>query len=895
MRKRSLWLVAALLCAVGVLVGPALADTSLTPDNPVAAATGGGIESPTAWFVELNSPPSVKGTSASTLKAEHDAFKANAAAAGVKYTERYSFSTLWNGFSVSVPLSQVGALHSIAGVKAVYPVQPVSIGPEPVSQGNPDDANSNPMIGADVAQNELGFDGKGVKIAIMDSGVDYTLPELGGCFGSGCKVAKGFDLVGDNFDSNPNDSTYSPIPHPDNDPAPCDPNVADARANQPGAGTSDAGHGTHVAGIAAADGRGRAGEVTGVAPGATIYVYRVFGCNGSTDDDTMIAAMEMLQRDGAQVLNMSIGDAFNTWSEAPTAQAASNLADAGVVVVASIGNSGANGLYSAGAPGVGSNVIGVASVDNTKATGPGLKINGNLFGYVAAAGAPEPPRAGAFTILAAPVGNKQGCNAFPAGFFAGKIALIQRGTCTFYVKSSKAMAAGAAGVVLFNNVAAPVSPTVAGSPPITIPVVIISKADGDSVYTAALAGVPFEWTNQNVETPIATAGRISDFSSYGTDAELNLKPDLSAPGGQIFSTWPHQQFGGHNSISGTSMASPHVAGAAALYLQAHPGSSPSAVQTAMMNTAKPGLWSLAPSFGFLDETYRQGGGLVQIADAILATSSVTPSKLSLGQGTGGTRTLSIRNNGSSAVTYDLSNTDVVSTDPDTFNLGFEIGQNSVTFSPSSLTVPAGGSANVTVTIAADPTLPDGGLYDGYLKLTPQGGGQVLRVPWVGFKGDYQAIKVLTDAGCAFPALVQVKAGATVTCTGRPNIGGVQRIGASGGTFTMQGSDIPIILFHFNHQVRKMYIQVLNADGSFVHPVFNYADKEQYLGRNSTATALFEFDWDGTRGQDNGNNKRKVLPNGTYRLKLSVLKALGNENNAADWETFTTPTITLARP
>ena len=95
MRKRSLWLVAALLCAVGVLVGPALADTSLTPDNSVAAATGGGIESPTAWFVELNSPPSVKGTSASTLKAEHDAFKVNAAAAGVKYTERYSFSTLW--------------------------------------------------------------------------------------------------------------------------------------------------------------------------------------------------------------------------------------------------------------------------------------------------------------------------------------------------------------------------------------------------------------------------------------------------------------------------------------------------------------------------------------------------------------------------------------------------------------------------------------------------------------------------------------------------------------------------------------------------------------------------------------------------------------------------------
>src|SRR5262249_56039873 len=120
---------------------------------------------------------------------------------------------------------------------------------------------------------------------------------------------------------------------------------------------------------------------------------------------------------------------------------------------------GASGLYSAGAPGVGTNVVGVASVDNTEATGPGLRINGNLFGYAAAAGAPEPPRSGAFTILSAPVANKTGCTAFDPGFFAGKIALIQRGGCTFYVKASNASAAGAVGVVLFNNVASPVSPT----------------------------------------------------------------------------------------------------------------------------------------------------------------------------------------------------------------------------------------------------------------------------------------------------------------------------------------------------------------------------------------------------------------------------------------------------
>ena len=135
MRKRGFLLAAAAVLAAGVLIGPGLAGAAqtLTPNEPVPAATGGGNETPTAWFVELKSPPAVKGTSAATLKSEHDAFKANAAAAGVNYTERYSFSTLWNGLSVTVPRSQVGALHSISGVKAVYPVQAVSIGPEPMS------------------------------------------------------------------------------------------------------------------------------------------------------------------------------------------------------------------------------------------------------------------------------------------------------------------------------------------------------------------------------------------------------------------------------------------------------------------------------------------------------------------------------------------------------------------------------------------------------------------------------------------------------------------------------------------------------------------------------------------------------------------------------------------
>src|SRR5580765_5738821 len=203
MLKTSLRLVLASLCIAGLAVAPALAgDEAAVPGSVGGAAN----ETPTSWFVELASPPSVKGTSKAKLKAEHDAFKANAAADGVKVKERYSYDSLWNGVSVSVAPSQISALGSIPGVKAIYPVHTVSL-PDFTSEGgggaNPDLKNAVPMTGADIAHDELGLDGSGVTIAIMDSGLDYTLPEFGGCFGPSCKVRGGFDLVGDAYNVTP--------------------------------------------------------------------------------------------------------------------------------------------------------------------------------------------------------------------------------------------------------------------------------------------------------------------------------------------------------------------------------------------------------------------------------------------------------------------------------------------------------------------------------------------------------------------------------------------------------------------------------------------------------------------------------------------------------------------
>jgi minor extracellular serine protease Vpr len=314
-------------------------EPPLEPLYPALSAETGEMinETPSLWFVELKSKPTVEGTSMLALNKEKATFRSEARRAGVVYKERYAFSTLWNGLSIELKPSDVAKLSRIPSIKAVYPVATISI-PETNPMENPELATAIAMTGADIAQNEMGYTGKGVKVAVMDTGIDYDHPDLGGCFGPGCRVVKGWDFVGDDFNADPTSPSYNPVPSPDPDPDDCN------------------GHGTHVAGIIGAN-----GEVVGVAPQVTFGAYRVFGCEGSTTADIMIAAMEMALKDKMHILNMSIGSAFQ-WPQYPTAVAASRLVDRGMVVVASIGNSGANGLYSAGAPGLGEKVIGVGVV-----------------------------------------------------------------------------------------------------------------------------------------------------------------------------------------------------------------------------------------------------------------------------------------------------------------------------------------------------------------------------------------------------------------------------------------------------------------------------------------------------------------------------------------------------
>ena len=350
--------------AAAALVSAAMA---MAQSLPVSSAEGSQ-----AWFVELAGKPVADGANVAVVLAEQAAFRAAAAQAGVVMTERRSFNSLFNGMSVLVSATDRAKLARVAGVKALHPVEIVlAPTPEAVEGSVADMVNAIYLTGVNVVQNTLGLTGAGIKVGIIDTGIDIDHPAFGGSGTPGstsfpsARVVAGYDFVGDAYNAAGTGAALIPVP--DANPDDC------------------AGHGTHVAGIVGANG----GGVRGVAPGVTFGAYRVFGCTGSTDSDIILAALERALADGMQVINQSLGSS-RQWPQYPTAQATSRLAKKGVVMVASIGNSGPGGsspdaLWAAGAPGVGESVIGVASFDNAQRS---FQVGGTPYGYNSATGSP---------------------------------------------------------------------------------------------------------------------------------------------------------------------------------------------------------------------------------------------------------------------------------------------------------------------------------------------------------------------------------------------------------------------------------------------------------------------------------------------------------------------------
>jgi len=838
-----------------------------TPDDVLDAAE---TAIPGRWLVEVEGEPVLRGGSASSTSRAQERVQERAASEQIEMEVEETFASGWNGMSVSMADADVAKLRDVSGVQAVYPVLEVSP-PEP-SDASPQDVYGNAMTGVDQLQQVDGLTGEGVTVAVIDSGIDYNHPDFGGSGTNdqtadfpGDRVVGGYDFVGDDYDAGEPGSAVDPDEYPDD----C------------------GGHGSHVAGIVGADGDPDAGGVLGVAPGVDLLSYRVFGCEGSSSTEVILGAMERAMADGADVVNMSLGASFVTWQDYPTAQMSDVMTDNGITMVISAGNEGAAGTFSSGAPGVSADAITVASVDNTHLRSPYATASGQEIPYAGATGGPDIPTSGELVLISAGApgtAEAQGCtaSAVPAATGPGQALLVERGVCSFHEKALAGQEAGYDAVILYNNAPGSVNPTVEGDSAITIPVVMISQADGLALQEALAAGdVTWAWQQGTVVAENATGGLVSEFSSYGLTAELSLKPDIAAPGGAIWSTLPLEQ-GGHGAKSGTSMAAPHVAGAAALLLEAAPELTPADVKTAMMNSADQLTWSLMPDAGYLEPVHRQGAGLLDMVGALHSTTRVDQRSISLGEGEDGpqTVTLTVSNDSDVEQTYKVGVRPGIATSHPTYDPGFYDAPATAELGADTVTVPAGGSTELTVTLGED-FGEDGIIYGGWVTLT--GAEDDIVVPFAGLSGDYQALPVLDDQGMGLPAL-GVSDGA----------GGVLLAPEGGHTYTMQNGDIPYLAYYLGYPVETLEIRAYRINGSGkakpVSPTDSPIAASDHLGRSGDPEV---FGWDGSYALR--NEKLKSVKNGDYFLEMTVLKPLGDPENPDHWETFTSPQFTIDSP
>ncbi|ORZ41387.1 peptidase S8/S53 domain-containing protein [Catenaria anguillulae PL171] len=441
----------------------------------------------------------------------------------IKVNRRYI--KLWNGVSANVEsVEDLKKVLDAPGVVKVYPVvqqfapeQPQII-KDPVLPQFAHNLTNMHLVQAKYPE----LTGKNIKVGVIDSGIDWKHPAFAipgqKCEtfkGPGCRVLYGWDFVGDSYNS----GNRSAPAVPDSDPLDC------------------GGHGTHVAGIIG----GYDDKIKGVAPEAVFGAYRVFGCDGTTDNAVIMAALEQSFQDGMELINMSLGGA-HIGADSPYAQAIDNLVTNGVHVIAAASNSGENGLSYTTAPSIASKAFSIASFDNTHNYETAAELTNVpdlttvTFGYSTSNGITGRFDQGKKSKLIRspnpPTSDADGCAPFPANHFAGGVALVRRGGCAFTDKAVAAFSAGAEGVVIYNNKPAALSGGVLDAAKVGARAVgFIAGDDGEKIWNAAAAGtVEVTFNNQPEFRRSRTAGLPSGFSSWGLDVNLRLRPDYGAPG-----------------------------------------------------------------------------------------------------------------------------------------------------------------------------------------------------------------------------------------------------------------------------------------------------------------------------------------------------------------------------
>jgi len=670
-----------------------------------------------------------------------------------------NYQAAYNGIKVRIAHDRAKELAALPGVVAVRPLQLMK----------PDNLRGVALIGTPPVWQSLGLHGEGVKIAIIDTGIDYTHANFGGpgtaaaytaahatatlpadprLFGpSAPRIKGGIDLVGDDYDASADPLLPNGTPNPRLIPQP-DPNPLDCN-----------GHGSHVAGTAAGSGITSAGTTytgpynastiatpgnfnvgPGVAPKADLYAVRVFGCEGSTD--VTVDAIEWAVDNDMDVINMSLGSPFGSKDD-PSAVASTNAAKAGVIVVASAGNSGPS-QYVTGSPATAEGAISVAANDPYPSfPGAMLTFSGTTIPAINANGFALSGTA-TYKVKVLTGANVLGCSvdAFggPNSLPSGTIVVVNRGTCARVAKAIYGQKAGAAAVVMVNNATGfpPFEGPITSNPDtgeafnVTIPFLGVKGPASNASSDGAKLRLAADGTATTVAAAFITNPNFTGFASFTSGGprtgDSGLKPDVTAPGVSIISTAMGTGNAGA-AFSGTSMASPHVAGAAALTRQAHPTWKVEDIKSAIVNTGRPsGVLGYITSLG--------GTGLVQPASStatqVVARTEGQKFGASLNFGFAEfrdrfrrTKEISLRNHGSSDAIFKVAQA-AASGSP-----------HSLSLSRTSVRVPAHGETEISVTLDV-PAATAGGSdafqeVAGLVEITPasasDNAGVALRVPY----------------------------------------------------------------------------------------------------------------------------------------------------------------------
>ncbi|NNG36594.1 S8 family serine peptidase [Nakamurella aerolata] len=654
------------------------------------------------------------------------------------------------------------------------------------------------------AWQSTGLLGDGVRVGIIDTGIDYTHADFGGPGTTAAfekaqansagpwtpneKVVGGYDFAGDDYNADPSSPSYQPVPKPDPNPLDCQ------------------GHGSHVAGTVAgygvnADGSTFKGDYSalnadalykmkvgpGMAPAAKLYGLRVFGCGGSTDltgaalDWSLDPNGDGDFSDHLDIVNLSLGSDFGPEDD-PDNALIDVLAENGVLPVLAMGNAGDN-TDAGGTPGNAVRSLAVASVvdpyiraDALKATAP-ANLAKNYAGQMSVAypWASKPPVSG--TVVNIPGANADGCDPLSAADkarVAGKVAWLEwddndaTRRCGSAGRSNNVAAAGAIGAI-FTSQLDVFGAGITGSA--TIPVFQLYRDGTEALRPAMEAGTLQVTFDGSLEGSIAKVNSAigdmpSSFTSRGPHNSINpIKPDVAAPGDTIVSAAVGTGDAGASN-SGTSMATPHTAGIAALVKQRNPGWTTEQLKADIMNTAAHDVFDQQGQKGNKYGPARVGAGRVDALNAVnntvLAYSAGRAGAVSASFGVvmvpankksvTKTQKVTVENTARTGATMKVSYDPVVQTPGVNYSV-----------SPASLYLPPRGKATVTVTMSVttaqlahtiDPTMsvtqtnPLTGMDEARQYVTDasgrillsQAGKDALRVPVYGVAKPYSTTK-----------------------------------------------------------------------------------------------------------------------------------------------------------